>query len=398
MKNIIKSTLLLLCMVFSLAACNDDNSENPTLQTPGTFKLNTPAYAAQLVDLATSTGIGFNWSQPAYGYPVAAEYHMQFSLNNKWTVSADEAALDKTGKTKADYAIVEDIFSKCEALVAADKLAKGLQQLGQWPEGAVPASQKVYARCASTYAGRTIVSNVVEMLVSPYYVELKDAAPLQWYLVGSCIGDGKWGNSPDKIGTSLMPLFAIEGEEYDKTTGTGKMSYTDYFPADGQFKLVKTPGSWDVQIDYSKFTNIADNAAFGTNSDGNVVVKTAGYYTITVDTKAGTATIAKYDGTAKKFANIFLAGGHNNWNKDSDGLQPVSTYAAAENHNWTKTVTFTDGSDMGFKFTDASTWWGAAGFPYGTANTSMGNGAFKAGTYSVFFNDITGQFYFFVQE
>ncbi len=72
MKNIIKSTMLLVCSVLFLASCSDDNASNPTLQTPNTFKLNTPSYSNQLIDLATSTGIDFTWSQPAYGSPAAA--------------------------------------------------------------------------------------------------------------------------------------------------------------------------------------------------------------------------------------------------------------------------------------------------------------------------------------
>ena len=74
MKNIFKSSLLLLCGAYLFASCADDNDSNPTLTVPATFSLNTPAYSAFNVDLKTSSGLNFTWSQPDYGgFPVAAQ-------------------------------------------------------------------------------------------------------------------------------------------------------------------------------------------------------------------------------------------------------------------------------------------------------------------------------------
>ena len=36
-----------------------------------------------------------------------------------------------------------------------------------------------------------IASNSVQLKVKPYYIELKDATPTMWYLVGNMFG-GKW--------------------------------------------------------------------------------------------------------------------------------------------------------------------------------------------------------------
>ena len=69
MKSIIKSSLLLCASVALFSACEKDLDNNPTLQTPKTFTLNTPAYAAQTVDLKVSNGLNFSWSQPDYGFP-----------------------------------------------------------------------------------------------------------------------------------------------------------------------------------------------------------------------------------------------------------------------------------------------------------------------------------------
>ena len=78
MKNILKSTILLLCGTFVMASCSDDRENNPVLLSPTTFTMNVPTYSTQTIDLATSSALDFTWSQPAYGYPAAAEYQVQF--------------------------------------------------------------------------------------------------------------------------------------------------------------------------------------------------------------------------------------------------------------------------------------------------------------------------------
>ena len=165
MKNILKSTLLLLCSICLFTACDDDNDSNPTLQQPTTFTLNTPSYAATAIDLATSIEIPFTWSQPAYGFPVAAQYQLQVSLTDSWTISTDEAAADESGATIADYATIEDIFSQAKGSLNAAKLAKALQQIGRWPIDAVPAVQEIKVRAMSALAGaENVYSNVVNPL------------------------------------------------------------------------------------------------------------------------------------------------------------------------------------------------------------------------------------------
>ena len=394
MKKIIKSTLMLLCGVCMFTACSDDLSHNPTLLTPSTFTLNKPSYSALNVDLATSKGLDFTWSQPAYGIPVAAEYQLQFSLTNSFTIPVEEADADETGATKADYVMPDNLYSSCNCTIEPDVLAKGLQKIAQWAESEVPAQQKVYARAISTFAGRTIISNVVEFNVIPYYVELKDAAPVIWYLVGNCIADGSWGNS--SIGKDLIPILPVEGEEYDKATGTGKIAYTGYFPQGGQFKMVLTPGDWGTQMNYE---NVKSGAELVTDEDGdnhNIGIKAAGYYMITVDTKANSINIEAYTGAAKTFDSMAMPGSQNGWDPAADAMTALETFDGAENHVWFKELTLSE--DCELKFTSNGNWdvnWGATAFPYGTGVSGGKNIPCTAGTYKVIFNDITGQYMFF---
>lgn len=405
MKNIFKSSLLLLLSICLFTACEDDNDSNPVLQQPTTssFKLNTPSYAATAIDLATSTEIPFTWSQPDYGFPVAAQYQLQVSIADSWTISTDEADADESGATKADYATIEDIFSQAKGTLNAAKLAKALQQIAGWAQDAVPAEQEIKVRVMSVLAGaETIYSNVVTVKTIPYYVELKDAAPVLWYLVGSCIGDGSWGNGADKIGTGLIPLMTIAGEEYDKATGTGKISYTGYFPAGGQFKMVQIPGNWDIQKNFNSFAGI-DATLFEGNSDGNVCIKDGaqGYYTITLDTKSGDVSIAPYTATTPNvFTSMAMPGGQNGWDAAAGNvMSPTFTYDGAENHLWTTQLVLD--ADNELKFAANGGWdynWGATEFPYGAGTQNGANIPAKAGNYTVFLNDITGQYMFIANE
>ena len=246
---------------------------------------------------------------------------------------------------------------------------------------------------------RNFQSTTVKVKVAPYYVELKAADPIEWYLVGSCIGDGSWGNAATNVYTSLIPLYTIDGIDYDKTTGAGSISYTTYLPTGGKLKLIKNPGSWDTQIGYTGFTNVAGNANFEEDSDGNLYVNKGGFYTITVNTAASSATIEEYSNQSPTvYASISLTGSFNGWDTSALTMTPLETFDGAVNHNWTCDITVSE--DAEFKFTDGgSAWWGTDAFPYGSAGLAIQpNGTIKAGSYHVIFNDITGQFYFMTAE
>ena len=139
------------------------------------------------------------------------------STKNDWSISDAQAAADESGETIPTYVSVGTPTGECATSIDAADVAKAMQQMEQWPEGQVPSTQVLYVRAASTLAGNTIYSNVVEINTVPYYVELKDAAPLLWYAVGSFIGGG-WGNGADQIGNGLMPMFPAKDAEFDKKT------------------------------------------------------------------------------------------------------------------------------------------------------------------------------------
>ena len=401
--NILAGLMMLLVMMFT--ACDDDLSKNPTLQSPSTFKLNTPSYAAANVNLANSDSLSFTWSQPDYGFPLASEYQVEISTANKWTNSVDAAEADKTGNTVADYAAVGETTNLCNQNVSASAFAKALEQLNKWTTDAVPATQTVYARVKSTVKGSSVYSNIVTLTVVPYYVELKDAAPAIYYLIGGCIGDGKWSNvDASNIGGSIIPMHAIAGETYDKKTGTGKIEYVGYFPAGGEFKILKTIGDWNYGFCKGEWKDDTYVPSYRNGGDdpGNIKLDEAGYYDIIVNTADNTCAIKKYTKSVSKYTSMAIPGSENSWSTTADPMTAVSTFYGAENHDWVATITYKAdaASDGGCKFAADGAWtdsWGDKSFPYGTGAAGGANIPFKAGTYKVIFNDIAHQYIFIAQ-
>ncbi len=389
-----KSFKIMAAMVIGAAtlftACDKDMDHNPTLQTPPTFTLNTPAYDTSVIDLATSSTIDFAWSQPDYGFPLQAEYQLQASTSDTWTTSVDQAEADETGATKATYGLIGDATTAVTNSVNAADLAKVLEQLEGYEEDAVPEAQSVYVRVASTVGGKTIYSNTVTVYVAPYYYELKDAAPDIWYLIGGDIADGSWG---EDLGTKIIPLYPIAGNEYDKKTGTGVFSWTGYLAGNG-FKLKHSPKSWDEQVGMG---GSFGEWAYNDGGSADIKVPAAGYYTVTLDNtgKTPVMTVEEYTGTVNTYPQMLIAGDFNGWSTETQ-MNASFTFDGAVNHDWYFDVDASAGATTAKFLTDSSwgTNWGSETFPYGTGVGNGKNIPVSQGSYRVMFNDITGQYYF----
>jgi hypothetical protein len=370
------------------AACADDNDSNPTLTIPATFQLNTPAFAKANTVLANSTELPFTWSQPDYGgFPVAAQYQMEFSINQSFTTSVAQAEADETGATIPDYVALDQIYNGCSGSVNPSLLARGLQQIARWPDAAsVPATLTIYARLVADYANQLVYSNIVPINVAPYYVELKNAPIETWWLIGADIADGSWGGD---MGKCIIPMQPIEGEEYDKKTGQGKIRWIGYLAGNG-FKLKEYPDSWDYQW--------GQGDSFGTfvKNDGgssDIKVPEAGLYAVILDTGKDNLEVVSYDGPSKVFEGMAISGSFNDWG-DTE-MTPCST--DWENHDWYVTQHLDAGVEI--KIKQAGSWdfnKGGELVPDGDDLYAFGvdGGAnFKiaeAADYLIIFNDITG--------
>ena len=414
MKNKYIIGALLVGIISLFASCSDDNDSNPTLIQPKEFVLNTPAYAnATTIDLERSTGLELTWSQPKYtadNAPINATYEVQVSPTNSFTVSTDEAAADESGEKVPDYAALSNTTEKCNVSASAEEIDKALVKILKWTEGNVPATQEVYVRVNAFVQEGTsrlnpVASNSVKLNVKPYYIELKDAVPTMWYLVGNMFG-AKWGNNKD-IGVDALPMFLKPNFSYDKKTGAGEIEYTNYFltgdynekaECDGAgFKILPLSFKWDNSMNANGATKGTIVNRNGGSDGGHIVAPEAGYYTITINTADNTAKMVKYEGTVNNYGTIQISGSFNNW-ADTPML-PYNT-EGVENHAWYYVMDVPAGETAQFKFKIAGSWdtsWGygaedGAINMYGKCDAGGKNIGLAEGKYVISFNDITGAF------
>lgn len=415
MKNKYIIGALLVGIISLFASCSDDNDSNPTLIQPKEFVLNTPAYANATIDLEKSTGLELTWSQPKYtadNAPINATYEVQVSPTNSFTVSTDEAAADESGEKVPDYAVLSNTTQKCNISASAEEMDKALVKILKWTEGNVPAEQEMYVRVNAYILEGTsrlnpVASNSVKLNVKPYYIELKDAVPTMWYLVGNMFG-GKWAGDKN-IGVDALPMFLKPNFSYDKKTGAGEIEYTNYFLTDefdekaesavAGFKILPSSFDWNYSMDGGG--KLKDNIAYrgSTNSDGGHILAGADdYYTITLNTANNTATMVKYEGNVTNYGTIQIATSLDDFASDTPML-PYNT-EGVENHAWYYVMEVPAGQTVSFKFKIAGSWdtnWGygaedGAVNMYGKCEANGHNIGLTEGKYCISFNDITGAF------
>lgn len=413
MKNKYMMGALLFGIISLFASCSDDNDSNPTLIQPTEFTLNTPEYANSTIDLEHSTGLGLTWSQPKYtadNAPINATYEVQVSPTNTFTVSTDEAAADESGEKVPDYAALSNTTEKCNVSASAEEIDKALVKILKWTEGNVPATQEVYVRVNAFVQEGTsrlnpVASNSVKLNVNPYYIELKDATPTMWYLVGNMFG-AKWANDKN-IGVDALPMFLKPNFSYDKKTGAGEIEYTNYFltgdyndkaECDGAgFKILPLSFNWDNSMNADGATKGTIINRNGGSDGGHIVAPEAGYYTITLNTADNTAKMVKYEGTVNNYGTIQITGSFNEW-ADTPML-PYNT-EGVENHAWYYVMDVAAGTTAQFKFKIAGSWdtsWGYGAADgainmYGKCDAGGKNIGLAEGKYVISFNDITGSF------
>lgn len=420
MNKIFTLGLVLTAATSLFTACADDNDSNPTLVQPTEFRLNSPIYASQLLDLRTSKHLSLTWSQPNAtdkGAPLAGVgfYTVQVSKDGNFTHSLAEAEADKTGKTVADYFEMEEKYFSTAVDVNAEALNKALNTLYQWEdESKTPEKLDLHVRVYAHFAGTnapvedgsvSILSNVVKVQVAPYYVELSDAPVALNYIVGGDVA-GTWSTSLADAGKGLLPFFPIANANYDKKTGLGSVSYTGYFPEKGEFKVFSpkynsagTDFDWAYAYVGVEGTPGAARYRDGGDDGPNITAPKAGYYTIVIDNVKHTFTMTEatdIDETEK--GSIGIVGEFNSWDNDVV-MTAASTAANAKKHVWTATLTLSSDSEV--KFRANGKWelsWGSATvLSYGVATKGGPNMKLKKGTYKVYFNDLTGQYNFIAQ-
>ena len=162
--------------------------------------------------------------------------------------------------------------------------------------------------------------------------------------------------------------------------------------------------NWDGAYGAEKGTGAAASGKIVSNASNgadNIVPPTTGeYYTLTIDMATMTYTWTKRDDQAPtEYQTIGLVGAFNNWDA---ATSTAMTQVAGAPHNWYVTTTLPEGE---LKFCADNAWtvsWGESNNigdrNYGTGSTvNAPNMTVPAGTYTIYFNDITGQYVFIAE-
>lgn len=227
------------------------------------------------------------------------------------------------------------------------------------------------------------VSDAITLTVTPYNVE---AFPIFFVGAGTAAG---WNNPASPV-TNHHPLFP-------NIDNPNQYSYTGYFANDG-FKMIRDLGSWDAQWGAG-----GENELSTDGGSGNLGTGGEGYFTFSVDIGALTYSVEPFDeASAPDYTanGMGITGaGVGGWD---DPARIPMTQSAFDKHIWFATgVQFFDDE---FKFKETNGWgvqFGAVGqgansWPYDKANGGDNLRA-QAGTYTVFLNDLTGD-YWMIEE
>ena len=167
--------------------------------------------------------------------------------------------------------------------------------------------------------------------------------------------------------------------------------YTGFF--DGNiFKFLEKRGQWTPQwglngtdVFYRENDGMPDPGVFELGG-GN------GYFTITFNVKTLQYSVTSFDeASAADYATVGIIGDAtpNDW-----GASTAMTQSSFDSHQWEITVDLIGGRAMKFRANDS--WdvnWGDNNFPYGAANFNGDNIAIEeSGTYTIRFNDLTGNY------
>ena len=212
-----------------------------------------------------------------------------------------------------------------------------------------------------------------------------------WYLTGDRVGDSPWENRGEaSISRGLIPLYPVG--EFDGN-GLGQLSYTGFFGADDAVMLIHHPGSYD------DCWGRKPSGAFGRGGEDitGIAPGNDGYYTIIANTLGNRFYFIPYSATTPVvFNTINIVGNHSDWDVSNLAWDMTPLNPDKENHNWIfRDFTVTTNGEL--KFAADNAWndnWGVVAFPYGRGERNGANVPVQAGTYDVYFNDITGDFNF----
>jgi hypothetical protein len=362
MKTLRTTMMAILALV--AVSCNIDDVEDRPVVANGTVPVLTAPEEGNVYVL-TETGADalaerFIWTAGEFGQGIIASYDVE---------------IDNEGGTFETPIVLGTTSGATQLAVTASILNNAVTDLGATPE-----TPGTYLVRVKAYVGTMVMySEPVEILITSY----QGSVPLSsLYIVGDAT---EFGFNNNAVNT---PLFRDAENQF-------LYHFTGYLLA-GDLKFLSNLGAWQPQYGANGEGVLAVND--GTGSDpAPIVVATAGYYTLTVNTQSMTYTIVPFDASAVPVFNsvgIIGAGSPGGWDADT-----VLTNTTGNTHIWHKSGVVMTTDEI--KFRANAAWdlpgnWGGGTPISGQVVSNGGNfvGVAEAGTYDVWFNDIDGRYIF----
>jgi len=405
MKKINIIFFILLTMI-GLNSCSDQMGVkiNPTAES-GTlrFHLNQPVYSNYVLTDANSQldMDSITCVEPNYGFTAAVNYTTQVCFDSTFTAGTFQSLPTTVNGQKVGVNTLE-MDKAIIALYPGGVLPTPVVRKNVFVRLMAIVSTTVTNPMDSLHAVtvKPLYSNAVMLKILPYVLPLFayiDVPALRfWYIIG--LGDGAWHNDKAYIGSSIYPLSIEPGKKYN-LKGDGEYTFTGYFAAARQFKIIGPDLKWDGTQWGMNGSTYAQNGA------NNIAVPADGYYTITLNSIDNTLKIVPAVAPLPKiFASMGLTGAmpETNWASLPDlVMKPSET---TNNHVWYINYTFS--ADYQCKIRANSAWddnWGTPsandGDPiYTTYAIGVKGGKNilgKTGSYTIVLNDVDGCYFFF---
>lgn len=357
MKTLITKTysrLAALCIILLAASCGDEKPK-PILGDVSTFippvlkNSETGGPVELLPDDASSVFETFEWERTDYGIQLSTNYALQVDTNPDFSAPR---TLTETTSDRVD--------------VTVEQFNNALLALG------VPGFDEatVHLRLRSTingYATDPVFSQVITRTAKTYQnSECGNYCTIG--IIGTATAGG-WDTDTD--------MHLADPTRADKFTWT----ITTYLTA-GELKF-RAGDDWAVNWGTDSYPT-----GTGVGNGPNIPIPEDGYYKIVLDDASGNYTITKLTDTPFTTVGVIGSATPGGWDSDTDLTQDPN-----DPHIWTGTVTLIDG-EAKFRADDGWTKnWGGDTYPSGFGTQDGPNIPVKAGTYAVWFNDVSGQYF-----
>lgn len=289
----IKNILFSLFVILAFSACNDDTDPRMDVPAPATLDKISSSSIVLTEDNASEVVLSLKWKADKPVLSVPTDFVI---------------LIDKAGNEFQKPKLLGYTSEMTYSINGGDLNSFVVKTFEQDPLTIQKYELRVASRAIGKDDARAILleSASLPQTVEITTMELVIPKPALYIVGDALVG---WDNSFAGVGADLQVFFADNSSMKDL-----KYTYTGFFKGAGGLKFPTIAGDWDTAYGYK-----AGVIAFG--GENMPAPEADGIYTLTVDTKALTASYTKYTGSAKEQTLVGIIGdAANGWGDNDDVL------------------------------------------------------------------------------